>query len=1289
MAAMAGPGQAALGQNKLMPAAPAGRNESGAPFFVILGEDALGLDTAPTDLHLLPDGRILVVAPQRLAFGDGTRWETVRENRNGLALPGCAVDRSGQIYFGAQGGFGRAVFDANGRWHVEFAARWPADERSDRNVPLRAVEAGGDWYWHSDSGSIIAWRPGKAAKTVGRTESVSHIFQFRGVPYVSDASTGSLLRLQGGSVETVFAPGTMSLKDAITSALPWDGDQELVGTVGRGVELFNGKTLTPFRTEGVLASGATVNDLCLTAGGLYVAAVENFGLICFDRNGRTVQTLDRSLDHRLAHVKRLLQTPGGTIFGIVDQGLLEVEFPSRVTSMEPLMETGVTIPAVRRFQGDLWVYSAERLLRGVYDKDNRLVRLALDTPAGSDVSSFSVVGDRLVAGTDHGGFYRTPAGWECFAPEARDLRVLSAAPVHGRWLYGAQGELGWLRATAAGFEVERIPAPAMERVHSSYTDKEGRIWLEIGVGRVARVVLHDGTPTLRIFTSRDGLPDGWVAPFEIDGVVRFNGTNQWLRFDDSAQRFVPDVGFAQLLAGLDYSGGRPARDGLGRLWVTARSEPQVLDDRGAGPPRNLHERFPAGLRPWTYFPETGGVVWMVTYHKLVRYDPAIPEEPAPPLHALITRITLLESNRTLPAAAVLPPLDYSDNSIAVQFVAPGHPIAAPVTFDVKLEGSGAGWSPVGGSGSVVFNHLNEGRYVLHILPRTGGTRGAEATLAFTIRPPWFRTPLAWVSYGVLALGLFSFAVWLLGYLRRRETLRLEKLVAERTASLRESEARLHLEFEMMPAGCIVWGPDRSVEKWNPAAERIFGYSPSEAAGRRAEGLIAPPATGDGFWPSIADENPHSHSTCENVTKSGKKIWCEWTHAPLKNSDGAILGIMSMVEDISGHRALEDQLRQAQKMEVIGKLAGGVAHDFNNILTAMTLIVGELADVPPPNSPHIDELKKLTDRAAKLTQQLLVFARKQVMRFTTLDLNVAVGEVMKMLGRLLGEQVAVRLDWSKNAMWVEADAGMLDQMVMNLCLNARDAMPEGGVLTVATSLVEFDGNNIAAHPEARAGTFACLRITDSGVGMGPDILPHVFEPFFTTKDVGLGTGLGLASVYGIIHQHQGWVEVESAPGKGTTFRAYLPIAKEPAGKTPASTKTAHGYRGTETILLVEDEEPVRKLAKMMLERLGYRVMTATDGLAAIPLWRVHGAEIELLLTDMVMPNGMTGIQLGEMFQKSRPALKIVVMSGYSEDMLGDSSKSGLKVSFLAKPFQVETIAKAIRQSLDGNLGGSTD
>ena len=1405
-----------------MDPAPNGRVEAGAPPFVILGQEALGLDSAPTDIHMMPDGRLLVVTLGQLVLGDGVRWEAIPRQQSEMALPGCAVDADGQIYFGSKGGFARVVFDDNGQWHTQFVAPWPAKEGRDRPVPLRMIEAGDDWLWHSESGSVISWRPGREARALGAAESIGGIFTFRGAMYISDLSDGHLVREKDGAIQNVFAPDQVTSKNTITSSIPFGEKLMLVGTEGRGLQLFDGQKMRPFRTRGILSGDGRINDLCALDKGFYVAAIENTGVVFFDRTGRAVQTLESSLDQRLAHVKRLLPAQGGSVWGLVDDGVLRIEFPARVSNFEPLIGVGVASPTVHRVDGDLWICSSEKMLRGVYDEDGRLARLVVDTPPGRFVSSFSSLPGRPVAGTERGAFFRAGAAWTPFAQETMDLRVLSPTPVDGRYLYGAVGEIGWMRPTDAGFDLERIPAPNLAHIHSSIVDGQGRVWLELGAGRVGLVTLTGGVPSLELFSGRDGLPNSWVRAFEIDGVANFNVANQWLRFDEPTRQFVPDAAFARLVSGLDDCNGRPMGDGLGRLWFTAKPGPQVLQEKG-GVLSNLNERMPAGLQPWTYVPEAGGVVWMIGDRRLSRYDPAMPAAPPAPLRALITRVTFPGTNRTVfNAAGTLPSLSYAENSLAVHFVAPGHPFGEPVSFEVRVEGAGAGLSGVGGSGSAVFDRLKEGRYVLHVIPRSGNLLGQEATLGFTIRPPWYRTPVAFALYAASVLGVFGLSVWLVGLFHRRENARLERLVAERTAklqaseagvqasydllrsvieattdsifvkdvagrfriinsagaraygrpaseiigrsdaelsspeaaqrlrtvdervissgeaqtqeefltvagqprayfaaksplrdangkiiglvgvsrditerkladmALRKSEGRLQLEFELMPIACIVWGPDHRVQKWNPSAERIFGYTPDETLGKGAEDLIVPkgaPGTGEAFWMPGAAPARGAHHTTRNATKSGKVIWCEWTNAALTDDSGALLGVMSMVEDVTGRKALEEQLRQAQKMEVIGTLAGGVAHDFNNILTAMMLSLGELRQsaVPEAARSQLDDLQSMTRRAANLTRQLLVFARKQVMQFNTLNLNVVVGEVMKMLGRLLGEQVTVRMQSDATDAWVEADPGMLDQMVMNLCVNARDAMPEGGTLTLAITLVEFDAEGARARQEARPGRFACLRVTDTGIGMSPEVMEQIFEPFFTTKGVGQGTGLGLSSVYGIVHQHRGWIEVESAVGRGTTFRIYLPCAAGPSAPGVRAPAAAQAMRGTETILLVEDEEVVRKVATKMLERLGYRLLVAVDTPSAMRLWEEHSARVDLLLSDMVMPNGMTGLRLGETLRQSKPGLRIILMSGYSAEILKAKERWGANVGFLAKPFGSDDLARTVRQSLDGAAG----
>jgi two-component system cell cycle sensor histidine kinase/response regulator CckA len=394
-------------------------------------------------------------------------------------------------------------------------------------------------------------------------------------------------------------------------------------------------------------------------------------------------------------------------------------------------------------------------------------------------------------------------------------------------------------------------------------------------------------------------------------------------------------------------------------------------------------------------------------------------------------------------------------------------------------------------------------------------------------------------------------------------------------------------------------------------------------------------------------------------------------------------VLAVVRDVSSRKSVEAQLRQAQKMEVVGRLAGGVAHDFNNILTAMLLNLEVMRNAAPGEdpAPHLADIEAMAKRAAKLTQQLLMFARKQSLQPSRFELNAALANLLRMLRRLLGEHIAISTETTAPQLWLEADPGLLDQVVMNLCLNARDAMPDGGTITLATRLVEFGPERPAAHPEARAGRFACLEITDTGCGMAPEVLQHLFEPFFTTKGVGQGTGLGLASVHGIVHQHQGWIEVASEVGRGTSFTLFLPC-----GDSRAKPASAHPFaplraRRPATILLVEDEEIVRRVSRSMLLTLGYQVLVAADGPEALQLWAEHAAKIDLLLTDMVMPGGMTGLQLGRRLRQAKPEMKIVIMSGYSSTVAPTEVLRDAGIGFLAKPFDSTSLAHAIYHGLD--------
>ena len=406
----------------------------------------------------------------------------------------------------------------------------------------------------------------------------------------------------------------------------------------------------------------------------------------------------------------------------------------------------------------------------------------------------------------------------------------------------------------------------------------------------------------------------------------------------------------------------------------------------------------------------------------------------------------------------------------------------------------------------------------------------------------------------------------------------------------------------------------------------------------------------------------------------------WSFYPINNQQV----VHCYVGDITKRIQLEEQFRQAQKMEAIGQLSGGVAHDFNNLLTVILGNIGLLQSSGQVTSELTEPLQAIghaANRAANLTRQLLAFSRKQVMQQQNLDLNAVVGHISMMLRRVIGETVKIRLDYALQGLPIYADPGMLEQVILNLCINARDAMPQGGQLTLRTAATDISEDQARLMVAARAGTFAMMIVSDTGTGIAPENMTRVFEPFFTTKEVGKGTGLGLASVYGIAQQHNGWVTVESELGRGTTFSVYLPLLVSPPVSRSQPAEAGKLPRGTETILLVEDDLAVQTVTKITLARLGYQVMVASNGHQAMRIWQERKAEIQLVLTDMIMPEGLSGKDIAQRFKKDLPGIKIIFMSGYSADIAGTDFSPTEGDFFIGKPFEMHALATVIRKSLD--------
>jgi PAS domain S-box-containing protein len=528
---------------------------------------------------------------------------------------------------------------------------------------------------------------------------------------------------------------------------------------------------------------------------------------------------------------------------------------------------------------------------------------------------------------------------------------------------------------------------------------------------------------------------------------------------------------------------------------------------------------------------------------------------------------------------------------------------------------------------------------------------------------------------------------------------LEGEVAERKLAedaLRDSERRYRLLFESNPFP--MWVYDReglSFLAVNDAAVRRYGYSSDEFLSLTIKD-IRPPEDVPSVLENIAvrSDGPREAGVWRHQKKDGTLIDVEITSYPLTfaGRSAALVLANDITERKRAEEALhrsETQLRQALKMEAVGKLAGGVAHDFNNLLTAINGYSEMCLRRLTPEDPlyrHVESIRKTGDRAAALTRQLLAFSRKQILQPHVMDLNQIVVELSKMLQRLIGEDVDLLMGLEANLSKVKADPNQIEQVLMNLCVNARDAMPRGGKLTIETNNVQLSEEFASQHLSVPAGNYVMLAVSDTGCGMDAATQTRIFEPFFTTKEVGKGTGLGLATVYGIVKQSGGSVWVYSEMGQGTTFKIYLPSVEGSAEIIKADTRAFDLSAGDETVLLVEDEEVVREMAKEILQECGYHVLQAKDGQHALELAGQHDGEIHLMLTDVVMPR-MSGRELSEQLTPLRPEIRVLYMSGYTDDAIVHHGVLDEGTAFIGKPFSMQALARKVRETLDAPLAVS--
>jgi PAS domain S-box-containing protein len=478
---------------------------------------------------------------------------------------------------------------------------------------------------------------------------------------------------------------------------------------------------------------------------------------------------------------------------------------------------------------------------------------------------------------------------------------------------------------------------------------------------------------------------------------------------------------------------------------------------------------------------------------------------------------------------------------------------------------------------------------------------------------------------------------------------------------------------------VVVSPQGHYKRVNPAFGEALGYAVSELLGTPFPLLMHPDDRARSFaaFEGVVRGTPVSDFEDRFRRRDGQYRVFSWR----ATADPITGDVYAVARDVTDHRTTEGLLRHAQKMEAVGQLAGGIAHDFNNLLQAV-LANTELAlqgEVPPPAdiAECLGEIEGASRRAADLTQQLLAFSRGQPLRLVPVDLNALIRGLMKMLRRLLPESIAIDSIPGHNLATVNADPGQLEQVIVNLCVNARDAMEQGGQLTIETENVLLNGRYCELHPGTRPGRYVLLRVSDTGVGMSAAVQERAFEPFFTTKSANQGTGLGLSTVYGIVQQHDGWVQLYSEPGEGTIFKIYLPADSRLATDV-GHTLEALPPKGQETILLAEDEERIRRVTVQILERAGYRTIAASNGIEAVRLLRERDEPIHLVLLDLVMPE-LGGPETWEQLQALRPGLRVLFTSGYADQRYRKRLPPGAEV--LEKPFRVEALLTSIRKILD--------
>ncbi len=1274
-----------------------------------------------------PDGVIHVANTKGLLSYDGERWRlTSLFGRPAFSL---AVGVDGTIFVGANGMFGRVVAGGDGEPRFEsFVERLPAGADDVGVIRVTVATASGVYFvgfhhlyrWTSNSAEGGDLEVIPAPADAQHPAVFCHLTEVRGRILVGVLGRG-LMVLENDALRRLEGTETFAASEREINFVLSDGEKGLlIGTTFGGVFRFDEQGVRPI--EGALATRLpgtlTVNGIRLRDGRVAISN-QATGLVLVEPDG-TIDRVVSDFGHELPIATihgAVCQDSAGGVWLPLDFGLVRVDVGSSIQTFDRHLGLHGTPHAIARHAGRLHVGTGRGLFR-LMPSDAADAPARFETVGDADVEchDLATVGGRFFAATS-GGLFEVGDDGLAASPRLDRATVEALAAVDGRTLY--VGVYDGIRAIATDDErapprvVWQAPRPG---VPNDLIGDPAQPWLwfawsDLGVRTaVVRVALDDAgdEPRERYYGPEQGLPPASsFEPFAWRGRV-FVGTPDGLyRYEPVGDEFVLDDGLGAELARLGGGILNVAVDeARGPLWFwTGEGRTARAEDDGSGRWRISYPLADARLsNVLVTYVDPDGVLWAGSGDgRLLRRAP-VPSSAADDGLAAVLIRRVSTSERTLAAGAarptVEPSLSYEDDSIRFEYALPSFGAADSTMYRSRLVGYDGTWTPWRRETHRDFTDLWEGRYRFEVQARdVRGREGAVTAFAFDVRPPPYRTGWAYFLYGVLAVSFLHALIRLRLRRANRQLGALRHEIAERRRAehlLQESETRLRALVETTTDW--VWEVDRElrVTYSSPRSTELLGREPNEVVGTRLTDLV--PAHEAARVRMLFADLLESREAFADVGivfagPAGVEVEVESSGVSIRDRDGGVTGFRGIGRDVTrrnqGHREkqrLEDQLRQAQKLEAIGRLAGGISHDFNNILTALlgSAAIAEmiLAEEEPDRatiSRCIEEIRTAGERAAALTAQLLAFSRKQVLQPRLLDVNDVIRRMEALLKRVIPSHIEVKAHLAPDAGKILADVGQVEQVVLNLCINARDAMEDGGRLSIETSRVHVEIDDLWQHPTAKSGWYVVISVSDTGHGIDPDDLPLIFEPFFTTKPLGKGTGLGLASTHGIVTQSGGHVTVRSEPGHGATFRVHFPVVDASAAAPIGAVATTGEREGTATILLCEDDDAVLRSTRRALRMYGFDVIAAASPDEALELATTAEVAIDVLITDLVMP-GMSGAQLADEIRAIGSCSNVLLISGYAPDEGLGRRIAGEHVEWLQKPFTPEQLVRRVREIL---------